>query len=67
MVVPGPAGAAPEGPGPGELPPDGWPRTGLWPCSAAPAAVPLLGSAGLLFSDARAERFPPGMAGPLKT
>lgn len=67
VVVPGAAGAAPEGRGPCEPPPDGCPITGLWPCSAAPAAVPLLGNAALGFSDTRADRFPPGMAGPLKT
>ena len=43
------------------------PSTGLWPCSAAPATVPLPGSAALAFSETRADRFPPGMAGPLKT
>jgi hypothetical protein len=53
--------------GPGEPLVGGWPMTGLWPWSAAPAAVPLPGRVGLEFSDTRADRLPPGMAGPLNT
>jgi hypothetical protein len=69
VLVPGPAGANPGPPGPGEPPtlPEGDPITGLWPRNAAPAAVPLAGSAALAFSETRAERLPPGTAGPLKT
>jgi hypothetical protein len=43
------------------------PITGLCPRSAAAPAPPLPGRAGLEFSDTRAERLPPGIAGPLKT
>jgi hypothetical protein len=67
VVVPGVAGGVPVGPGPGEPLAEGWPITGLWPCNAAPAAVPLLGSACLGFNETRADRLPPGIAGPLKT
>ena len=43
------------------------PITGLCPRSAAAPAPPLPGRAGLELSDTRAERLPPGIAGPLKT
>lgn len=43
------------------------PITGLCPRSAAAPAPPLPGSAGLELSDTRAERLPPGIAGPLNT
>ena len=46
---------------------DGWPITGLWPRSAAAPTDPLPGRAGLEFKETRAERLPPGMAGPLNT
>jgi hypothetical protein len=69
VLVPELAGVTPEPRGPGGPPgpADDCPMTGLWPRSAAPAAVPSAGSADLAFSGARAERLPPGTAGPLKT
>jgi hypothetical protein len=69
VVVPGPAGGTPGPPSAGDPPPlpDDCPITGLWPRKAAPAAVPLAGSAALAFRETRAERLPPGTAGPLKT
>jgi hypothetical protein len=69
VLVPGPDGATRGPPGPGVPPalPDDCPITGLWPRSAAPAAVPLAGSGDFEFKETRAERLPPGTAGPLKT
>jgi hypothetical protein len=67
VVLVVPTGVAPEPPGDPPPPGVGWPSTGLWPRSAAPAAVPLAGSAAFAFRETRAERLPPGTAGPLKT
>lgn len=68
LVLVVPTGDAPGPRSPGDPPAgDDCPSTGLWPRSAAPAAVPLAGSAALAFRETRAERLPPGTAGPLKT